>query len=69
MRVRVYFRGGSFDGQMAVVQYSGDIIGAQIKIDGVIYEIQDGPIARVFQDTQQGHENLCVVARVVDDEK
>ena len=62
VRQTVVFRGGPYDGKMAVMQFpKGFDVGMDVVVNGSPYIVRDGPIAASVEREQKEFENCAVV--------
>lgn len=59
MQFTGYFSGGSKDGMTATLGCKTFRIGMRITMEDEVYELQDGPAARICQETQEQPASLC----------
>jgi hypothetical protein len=57
--------GGPHDGQIGRLTCEKFEIGMQFDVEGLTYEVEDGPAAQAIEQTQQGHESLAVRCKLI----
>ena len=61
----VVFRGGAYDGKVATVAFDDFKVGLVVNVDGIVYRVRDGVIARAIAKTQTEMKYSAVVMEVV----
>jgi len=69
MKFNAYLEGGLYDKSLPTLNCDHFKVGMTFMIDDQKYIVLDGPIAKAFEDDQEGHDNLSVRCKFVGEEE